>query len=229
MSYHTYQDPVQTKEDKNGDHYAHPAFAQIGASRCSGGAHLYGSDFQHHHYITIRIKGSELVRSLSNEWHFGKQSLIEVAMSEAQWATFVSSLNMGDGVPCTLQHIQGKPVPQLTPPAKTTEKFSADMKKIMAEAQEELQKVSEALTEGNIGKTRARELQKRLQLVSSRLTGSAGFVADQFDEHMESTVEKAKVEVNAYAIGVVQRAGLDALGINHEAVSLEYSDNKGSV
>ena len=222
MTY-TYQDPVKTETDANfGDTYTHPAFAQIRASRCSGGAYLYGSDFQHQHYITVRISGSVLKRNLSNEWHFDRKEMIEVALSEAQWATFVSSLNVGGGVPCTLQHLNGQPVPQLKPPTKTTEKFSADIKAVMKEAQDDLNKIAESLMDGNIGKTKAKELHKSLQLIAARLTGSTGFVADQFDEHMEQTVEKAKVEVNAYVVGMVQKAGLDALGVKHEPISLEY-------
>lgn len=222
MTY-TYQDPVKTETDSNfGDTYEHPAFAQIRASRCSGGAYLYGSDFQHQHYIRVRISGSVLKRSLSNEWYFDRKEMIEVALSEAQWATFVSSLSVGGGVPCTLQHLNGQPVPQLKPPTKTTEKFSADIKAVMKATQDDLKKIAESLTDGNIGKTKAKELQKALQLIAVRLTGSTGFVADQFDEHMEHTVERAKVEVNAYIVGMVQKAGLDALGAKYEPISLEY-------
>jgi len=81
----------------------HPAYAQIGANRVSGGAYLYGSDFKHQHYITIQIHDSELHRQLSGDRAHSKRRLIEIAMSEAQWATFVSSLNQGGGVQCTLE------------------------------------------------------------------------------------------------------------------------------
>jgi len=149
--------------------------------------------------------------------------MIEVALSEAQWASFVSSMNVGSGVPCTLQHIQHHEVPQLAPPKKPSEKFSEDMEQTMVELRDELTTLADSMTEGNMGKTKTKDIQKKLRWLSERLTNSTEFVANQFDEHMERTVEKAKVEVNAYVTGMVQRAGLDALGIKHEpVVALEW-------
>src|SRR3546814_2680674 len=51
----------------------HPAFAQISASRVTGLANLYGSDFAHQSYVRIRVNPSEMHRSLANDWpHAGR-------------------------------------------------------------------------------------------------------------------------------------------------------------
>ena len=86
---------------------SHPAYAQISASRVSGQTNLYGSDFSHQNYVTISIHASELHRSLSRDWAFSRREYIEVAMSESQWAAFVSSMNVGCGIQCTLSHLEG--------------------------------------------------------------------------------------------------------------------------
>ena len=62
-----------------------------------------------------------------------------------------------------------------------------------------------------IGKRRAEELQKRVRTAAHRIVGSAGFVAEQFDEHMESTTEKAKSGVNAFVGAAGRRAGLQSI------------------
>lgn len=79
-------EPTITQDDgpRGGHTVRHPAFASIRASRVSGGANLYDSDFQHQHYVTVSIMRSELHRTLSNDWHHGREELIEVAMSESQ-------------------------------------------------------------------------------------------------------------------------------------------------
>ena len=64
-----------------------------------GSTNLYDSDFRHNHYMTITIRASELHRDLNRDWHFGRNELIEVALTESQWATFVSAPNMGSGLP----------------------------------------------------------------------------------------------------------------------------------
>ncbi len=198
--------------------HEHPAFASISASRVSvggGGQTLYGSDFQHGHYITISIQRSQLHRSLSRDWHHDREELIEVALSEAQWAAFVSSLNHG-GTACTLQRYNGKLIPQIPKQAPRTQQFSDEMKETMRELQQSITDVMEKLLNGNIGKTKIKELHKELEMLRSRLTGSTTFVAKQFDEHMENTVEHAKTEVNAYITGTIQRAGLEAIANQYQ-------------
>lgn len=44
------------------------------------------------------------------------------------------------------------------------------------------------------------------------------FVVKSFDEHMHDTIERAKVEVNAYVQNVIQRAGIERLNAGaHDA------------
>lgn len=82
---------------------SHPAYGMILAARVQGGARLAGSDFKHQSYIAIEVRHAHLSRSLSNDrWH-GDKHIIRLSLSEAQWATFVSSMNVGFGVPCTLK------------------------------------------------------------------------------------------------------------------------------
>lgn len=221
MSYFTYEDPTERSGDRLTEKVVtHPCFAQIGASRVSGNKHLHGSDFSHQHYVTITICRSEVHRSLSTDWNHGRDELIEVALSEAQWATFVSAMNIGDGVPCTLQHVNRQRVPQLTPPEKQSKKFSDDMARTMTDIQQSLKNLTPQLGDA-VNKTKAKAIQRELELIASRLTGNTGFVADQFVEHMEGTIEKAKIEVNAYATAIIQKAGLEAIS-NGAPLSLEY-------
>lgn len=181
----------------------HPAFAQIGASRVSGNTALYDSDFRHNHYMTISIRRSELHRGLNRDWHFGREEIIEVALTESQWATFVSSSNMGSGVPCTLQRLDGKMVPGLPDPEKRTDQFSVEMRKSMQNVLDRL----DALIAG--AKTKAQK--HEMEMLRQQIVSNLPFVASQFEKHMEDTVEDAKQEVHGYMTGLLQRAGLQAL------------------
>ena len=184
----------------------HPAYAQIGASRVNGQTHLYGSDFVHHNYVTIAIHASELRRGLSNDWPFALEEYIEVALSEAQWATFVSSMNVGTGVQCTLLALRGQHAPGIARPKPKGDQFKQEMAGTLGDAQEALQRLRGRLVAGKGGK----ESLALLDLALREIRSNAQFVADQFGEHMEHTVERAKIEVNAYAQHVVTRLGLKA-------------------
>ena len=204
----------------------HPAFGQIGAHRVSGGGVLYDSEFLHQHYVTISIRTSELHRTHNRDWHFGRDEIIEVSLSEAQWATFVSSMNMGSGVPCTIQHRDGGVVPGLPDPERTTEKFAQELRDKLKIAEAQVVAVQNALLAGSVNKTQAKALAARLEQVRYNIGSNAVFVADSFDEHMETTVEKAKIEINAYATNMVMRTGLNLLGQNTPIVQLIANQEK---
>lgn len=205
----------------------HPSFAQISVSRCSGGnTALYGSDFIHHNYVMLTISESELHRNLSNDWHFPRRQIIEVALSEAQWATLVSSFGQGSGVPCTLQWLQGiGPIPRLPSPKSRSDQFSAEMKKDMEDTFKHLDELSEEIKANTTGLSKKKQdaLLSKVRGIYTKLTSSLPFVADQFSEHMETEVERAKVEIHGYATNLFQRAGIDALALA-APVTLELED-----
>lgn len=178
----------------------HPAYAQIGANRVSGGAYLYGSDFQHQHYITIQIHESDLHRQLSGDRASPHRRLIEVAMSEAQWATFVSSLNQGSGVQCTLGFTpEAGLVPPIVQPKDRKLQFSQEMLERFDMATSALKDLATLIDESPLSGKKKDALKRQLQVAERNLAPNMDFVASRFDEHMERTVEKAKSEVNAYA------------------------------
>lgn len=207
------QEPVIQREDGSmpGERITHPCFAQISGSRRSGNSVLYDSDFQHQHTVCITINTSELKRSLSSDWHHAKNQLIEVELSEAQWATFVSSLNVGGGVPCTLRYKYGESIPGLAMPINNREKFKVEVNETLQEGLDTLKKLREELEASKLSQKDKARLAGFLTRTERCFGGSFKFVADQFDEHIENTVERAKVEVNAYVNNMVMRSGIAAL------------------
>jgi len=134
-----------------------------------------------------------------------REDYIEVALSEAQWATFVSSLNVGEGAPCTLTFRQGVEVPSIPRPAPKQAHFAEDLQKRFAAARERLTALRAMVEAGKGGKVAMlRDLDKALQ----ELSANAPYVAQAFGEHLEQEVEKAKAEIHAYAVhaGVAAQA-----------------------
>lgn len=198
-------DPISDSVEK------HPAYAQIGASRVSGHTYLYGSDFDHQHYVTISIHRSELHRSLSRDWPFAREEYIEVSLSEAQWATFVSSMNVGHGVQCTLNNIGGKSIPQIPAHKNRQAQFKADGSETLAEAGQNLEKLKKGIHACALSAKAKKELLWNIELIERSLGSSVEFVANQFGEHIEKVTEHAKIEVNAYIQSAILRSGIEAL------------------
>ena len=201
---HPTEVPGSRRDEKR---FTHPAFAQIGASRCTGAKNLYGSDFEHHNFVTIHISRSELHRSLSRDWAGAHDEIIEVALSEAQWATFVSTLNSGSGVQCTLQHLERRSVPQLPSPPPLQDQFQRELVATLEEAQRQAAILAKLIEAGG----KKSEMRDAIIQLQNHLVPNVSFVAKQFGEHMEDVTEKAKIEVSAYVESAVHRAGLRAL------------------
>lgn len=184
---------------------SHPAYAVIGASRVHGspGAVLFGSDFRHQSYIVIRIAKAELRRGLSRDWVHGREQLMEVALSEAQWATFLSTLNVGEGTPTTLRWTPGGDVPAIIPTTNRRDQYNGEVDDRLTHALDLIHEASAAAP--------TKKMKAQLDKAAQELESNLDFVARSFDEHAERTVEKAKVEVAAYISGAIQRAGIAAI------------------
>lgn len=206
-------EPVEGPGRKNATKTTHPSFAQVSASRRSGHLALYGSDFVHNNHVVLSISTSELHRDLSRDWRFDREKLIEIALSEAQWATLVSSLNVGSGVPCTLQW-HGERIPALPMPSSRADQFGNEMQKDFAEAIESIDTLLASIDDMKVSKVKKDEIRRNAEVARSKLTSAAPFVASQFGEHMEEVVEAAKVEVHGYTQNLIARAGLHAMTSN---------------
>lgn len=223
----TYEEPVTIDKEKSGridsSVTTHPAFAQIGAFRITGTSHLYGSDFVHNGAIRIKISASELHRDLSKDWHFARGGYLEVELSEAQWATFVSSLNMGEGIPCTLIGRRDGDKWEYTPwlPAPESRVFQAEeeMSDAGRRALEQLDALIAEINGLKVSEKQKAALRDRASSARSSITSTMPFILHQFTKAAERTVERAKVEVNAYATRALTRLGLGALlGSDHPIV-----------
>lgn len=223
------EEPITIEQDGplGGTKTRHPAFAQIVASRVSGQTVLYGSDFVHKNYITITLTASELNRTLSNDWHFGRKQIIELAMSEAQWSSFVSSMNIGSGVPCTLTWQEGKGViPGLPMPEARANQFGKEFQEDFDEAIQALKEALEEVDMLGLSKAKADRMKARIITAHRKISDAAPFVANQFGEHMEKELERAKVEIHGYATSLFQRAGIAALtdGTGHSPPPIALPD-----
>lgn len=205
------------REDRGGHNdftETHPAYAMIGASRVSShpGAALYGSDFLHRHYVTITIVRSDMGRGISNDWYHGGPQLIEVALSEAQWATFVSAMNVGNGVPCTLQWLPGEEIPAIQPIQSRRDLHRAETEDRMRDAIASLEALRDAAP--------TKKLRDMAEDALRRVTDGVPWVTEQFEEAAEEMIEKAKIEINAYATMTLMNAGAKALAAGGDLLQL---------
>jgi hypothetical protein len=204
-----YAKPVEPTRSDGGMHddyrESHPAYGMISASRQQGRKVLAGSDFDHQNFMTVTVKRARRYRGLSSDrWHADNE-VIEVNMSEAQWANFVSATNVGDGVPCTIGWTREE---GHLPAIKRIDTRREETKREVAEDLDEATAfLDEMLADDRLPKW-AREKATRAR---ARLTDGIPFVLSSADEHMETLIEHAKIEFDAWATGAIMRAGIEAI------------------
>jgi hypothetical protein len=205
------QEPTYTPDGHDSTRVDHPCFGMIGAARVNGGTFLYGSDFQHNAFVRVTVRESCLRRSLSTDWPHGNKELIEIDLSEAQWAEFVSAMNIGFGTQCTIRHVQHEFRPGLPKPERRADQFAREAADDMRESLEALADLSNAIDALKLSEKQKEVLRGHVHTSRSRLTSGLPFVAKLFAEHMESTVSKAKMEINAYGSNMLIKTGMQAL------------------
>jgi hypothetical protein len=140
-------------------------------------------------------------------------------MSEAQWASLISSQG-GGGTPITFE---SRPIDsaelQLCPGIESIETmretFHRELKEkcehYMAQAIELAEALSLAAADGKAGKGRLVELQKMASELAIGLPNTISFIQKQTETAMENTVAAGKIEIESFVTDLATRTGFEAL------------------
>jgi hypothetical protein len=189
------------------------AAALIGFSRVSGKQTLFGSPFSHQGFITIQIKGCEVKRSHGRTWYFGKNQYIQVSMSYSQFAEAITAMNIGDGVPCTMEYLQGKgDFPQIEP-IDERQYFDREADADMEQCKDKLQSAIAALDEVKLSAKDKQKLKESLTSAYMAISDSLPHVSKMYAEHMNDIEQKAKTEIVSYMDMTAHQYGLEQLQV----------------
>lgn len=204
---------VQELQDDEYGAETHPAFGLIGASRvsCTPGAVLFDSDIRHGHTVRVRIKAATRTRDLHHDLIFGREEYIEVEMSEAQWASFVSSMNSGDGVPCTVRSTQDDREVPGVPYAPRLAQSIAETREAAHEAFDDIKAAMDAY-DAILSSGTAKDRREALQTLRARIANAVpnvDFAGKRLIEQTENVVTKARADIEAFVINKAQQLGLN--------------------
>lgn len=200
----------------------HPAFGMVGISHVSGGANLFQVDYPQQHYVVIRIKRAQLDRHGHRDWVHANEPLIEIAMSNVQFAQLITSPNHGDGVPCTLTDYVDPRTGKLIHPelednqTGTVERFASE---VSDTAQDVGQRVGAALKEveallkgGPVKKSDLQRLKDLLFKADQHLSDNLEYVVKSGERTLNKAAMHAKAEIDAHIDFAMTRLGERALG-----------------
>lgn len=197
----------------------HPSFGKITVSRVHGSARrLFGTRVQHHETIRITVQGATLSRDLSRDWILSNGTIIELDMSPAQWATFISSFGQGDGTPVTLiARPEGSNIIQCPPPPPfNNERLEHEqeiddlIKEIHRERDIIEQQVAALFAAKSVTKKDLSALRNALGKFINACIHNIPFVAESYKKTLHTITEEAKIEVEAFTEQYLFNLGLQA-------------------
>lgn len=185
--------------------YRHPAFGMLGFKRVSGRDNvLFGSSIKHNDRIQLTIKHGEQNRTLHKDIYYGRETIVEVEMSYSQFAECIGAMNVGDGVPCTIQYTEKEGcIPAIEENNSKREQFrnefSDTISKAMEQVQMQINQIQESIdTKKSLGVKDRKEIISQLQQVKYNIGCNLDFCVEQFDEQMDKSTMEAKGEIETF-------------------------------
>lgn len=200
----------QTTTNEHGDE-AHPAFGTIQVSRHSvtPGAVLFDSDIRHRHTVVITISTATRKRDLNRDWIHTGEHLTEVEMSEAQWASFVSSMG-SQSVPVTLRSTETN---RMLPELEYDPRLAHSITEVKGAANKTFDRIKAAVAAFDALDSKATAKEKREAMSAIRSAtinaeSNIAFVAQSLTKHAENVVQRSRADIEAMAIQASNRLGL---------------------
>jgi hypothetical protein len=203
----------------------HPSFGMIGWNRVSGrNQNLFGTSIEHNSFVNLEIREGMVRRNLNRDWYAGSNPIISVSLSPNQFSDFITSPNIGDGVPCTIHYIKGiGQIAGKTIPMKRKQ-FENEFKGNLQNIGENFEELNKAVEELSVSQKQKDLIKAKIYEVSRIINDKIPFIQKSFNEQLDNSVTEAKASVEAFTENKIRQFGLDA--IKSPNFKLLLGDNK---
>lgn len=191
----------------------HASFGTITASRVSGySGFMYGSDLTTDTFVELVISQNSILeydkvlgRRARPTYH-RKDEVVAVKMTAAQFSEFITTLNISQGTPCTIERKSGEPVEQFNEEVQS--RIDYEYEKLKRELQGHRSKFEDAKRElsniiSGLPQYKQEKILRVVDGLANAVCANTPFYMEQLTEVVEEITATAKTEIANY-IGVVQ-------------------------
>lgn len=193
----------------------HPSFGIIEFTRVNGINNFFGSDLEQDHYIQLTISEGEKVSDLSSERFYPNKRILKARMTATQFSELITSLNIGSGVPCTLEIVNDKIIEKLPKQENRKEfvhrKFKDRLKEFSSNLISYQKEAKDIVKKKTLSKDDQNILINNLDYLIAEINSNMPFFAECFQEVMDEMVIEAKTEIEASILHKINQAGLSTL------------------
>lgn len=190
---------------------SHPAFGKVTVVRGSGSPRtLFQSDIQHSHTVSLTVETATRRRDTHQDWVHGREQIVEIEMSESQWAALVASVGNGSGTNVTLRSVPGdRSVPALPYQPRTEvsrQNVTGAVDRLLADVKEKFAHLEE-LEEAKAGVRERRAARAALRNALANATPNARYAVETLEEATENVVTQARADIEAMVADATARHG----------------------
>jgi hypothetical protein len=212
---------------------SHESFGIVGINRVSSTPRrLFGSHQEAHTTMfEFTVSHAERVHGeCHSDSYYARKRIVQFSVSSAQFVEMMTSLNMNDGVPCTLEWLDGERMGKVPEEHRTESQLIADnfreeTEKITETVKPMVDAIQTILDKKSIGKADRKEIASQLNFITRIYGDHAPFVMDQFTRSADRKLSAGKAELDAMATSFLMAAGmahlkeLQARGVSIEDVA----------
>lgn len=210
----------------------HPSYGMIAFDRITSNVPeaLFGSSIKHTNPIRLTIRHAEVDRHINCDWYNARGRIIEIEMSQSQFADAITSFNRGDGVPCTILFTERDGnIPECNFVNKV-EQFSGEFSEQISGVQDELGQCIKDVSDifekkKTLTKAEREKIIGVLQKAKNNVGCNARYVYNCFNEQMDKTVKEAKGEIESFMQNKIRTFAAKAISESTDIDLLKIADN----
>lgn len=204
---------------KEREETVHPAFGMISFSRtsCGRSPKFFGSSLPVESYIEIKVQQGSIERDLGRDWYHPahpKKDIVIARMTPSQFSELITTMNIGEGVPCTLEIVNGERVEPLKDFENRAEfhqrKIVEQMQNFSKQLSVSRKRSEELIAKKNLTKEDQKELSWILGSALQEIDKNIPFFLKTFQEGADKIIVEAKAEVENSITNKLMTLGLDA-------------------
>lgn len=213
-------------------HLKHPCFGLARFSRVFGySGFMFGSDVQSENFIELTINHAERVQGdyRVHYYDYGKP-IVRLKMTQTQFAELLTNMNIGNGVPVTLEAVNGERIEQfdLNEAKNHLDELKDDFKERSKKTVNSLIETSNVLkriiNKKNLSKKDQEDAMNLLDRYITEIRSNMPFFIKLYKEETADIVQRAKSELDGMIQSCVIRAGVKALGLDSTPIKGELEN-----
>lgn len=189
---------------ENNKNLRHESFGILKIFKTNGGSKsLFGSNMKHDTTIRVSIyQGEERRNNTNTRYEDIGNSIIDIEMSQMQFASAITNLNNGCGTPVTIRKVgntKTEDCPFKNKREDLEDKFEKYMKTISDKTFNMDERISEIINSKNsLNKNDKKEILGIILNLKMELMSNIPYIQQNFNEQIEETIIEAKNEMETF-------------------------------